>query len=139
MITIGVRARAGSGELDISQTLIELANNDTKVILTYDSANHAYEPAGDGGVFNTSAFTLAADNFGLIIIEDEDGSVNNTAIPIINRGDLVMLTIDVDTTFAPGLGERIDMWGNVIPEVGSWGILSFRTPMTYVDEVYDLQ
>ena len=139
MITIAVRARAGSGELDISQTIIELANNDTKVILTYDSGNHAYEPAADGGVFNTSVFTLAADNFGLIIIEDEDGSANNSAIPIINRGDLVMLTVDADTTFAPGLPERVDMWGSVIPEVGSWGIISFRTPMTFVDEVYDLQ
>ena len=139
LITIGVRGRAGSGEIDLSQTVIEIANNETKMVLSYDSGQHAWGPESDGGVFNTSAFTLAADNFGLIIIEDADGSANNSAIPIINRGDLVMLTVNTSTTFSPGIEERIDIWGNVIPEIGSWGILSFRTPATYIDGVYDLQ
>jgi flagellin FlaB len=137
-VTIGVRARAGSGDIDLSQTVIELANNESKVVLSYDSTEHAYAPAATS-VFDTTAFDLASDAFGLIIIEDADGSANNSAIPIINRGDLVMLTVNTSATFNPGLAERVDIWGNVIPEVGSWGILSFRTPMTYVDEVYDLQ
>ena len=139
LITIGVRGRAGSGEIDLSQAVIEIADNETKMILSYDNSQHASSPASDGGVFNTSAFTLAADKFGLIVIEDADGSANNSAIPIINRGDLVMLTVNTSAAFSPGLGERTDIWGNVIPEIGSWGILSFRTPATYIDGVYDLQ
>ena len=86
------------------------------------------------------AFALQADEFGIIVIEDADGSLTtNTAIPIINRGDYVMLTVNTSSTFSPGLAERVDIWGNLIPEIGSWGIIAFRTPSTYVNEVYDLQ
>ena len=49
-----------------------------------------------------------------------------------------MLTVNTSVTFGPGLAERTDVWGNVIPEIGSWGIIAFRTPASYVREVYDL-
>ncbi|MCK4332718.1 MAG: hypothetical protein KAV40_03975 [Thermoplasmatales archaeon] len=89
-------------------------------------------------MFNTSAFSLAANEFGIIVIEDADGSCGTAATPIINRGDLIMLTVNTSVTFGPGLAERTDVWGNVIPEIGSWGIIAFRTPASYVREVYDL-
>ena len=93
-IGIGVRSRAGTKEIDLNQTKIELATNDTKMVLSYDSANHASSPAATG-VFDTASFALAADAFGIIVIEDADGSLSsNTAIPIINRGDYVMLTVN---------------------------------------------
>ena len=92
-----------------------------------------------GGAVDTASFALNANEFGIIVIEDADGSLTtNTAIPIINRGDLVMLTVNSSTTFSPGLLERTDVWGNVIPEIGSWGIITFRTPSAFVDDVYDL-
>ena len=138
-IGIGVRSRAGTKEIDLNQTKIELATNDTKMVLSYDSANHASSPAATG-IFDTASFALAADAFGIIVIEDADGSLSsNTAIPIINRGDYVMLTVNTSSTFSPGLSERVDIWGNLIPEIGSWGIIAFRTPSTFVKEVYDLQ
>ena len=138
-ITISVRGRAGAGSIDIGQVVIEIANNETKMIMNYQSSQHAAGPAATG-VFDTAAFTLAANEFGLIVLEDADGSAtNNPNIPIINRGDLVMLTVNTSQTFNPGLAERLEIWGNVIPEIGSWGILAFRTPMTYVNDVYDLQ
>jgi len=138
LITISVRGRAGAGDIDLSETVIEIANNQTKVILKYNSSEHQANP-DSSGIFNTSTFNLAADEFGIIVIEDADGSCGTAATPIINRGDLVMLTVATNVTFNPGLAVRTDIWGNVIPEVGSWGILSFRTPATYIDEVYDLQ
>ncbi len=138
-IGIGVRARAGTNEIDLNQTKIELATNDTKMVLSYQSSAHASSPAATG-IFDTAAFGLAANEFGIIVIEDADGSLSaNTAIPIINRGDYVMLTVATNVTFSPGLAERIEIWGNLIPEIGSWGIIAFRTPSTYVKEVYDLQ
>jgi flagellin FlaB len=115
-----------------------LADNESKVILTYDSTQHQTSPS-ISGVFSTPAFTLAADEFGIIVIEDADGSCGTAATPIINKGDLVMLTVATNGTFSPGISERTDIWGNVIPEIGSWGIISFRTPATYIDTVYDLQ
>jgi flagellin FlaB len=138
LLTIGVRGRAGAGDIDLSETVIEIANNETKVVLTYNSGQHATSP-DSSGVFNTAAFTLAADEFGIIVVEDADGSCGTAATPIINKGDLVMLTVATSQTFTPGIAVRTDIWGNVIPEIGSWGIISFRTPATYIDEVYDLQ
>jgi len=72
------------------------------------------------------------------VIEDADGSCKKTT-PVINKGDLVKLTVNTSAVFSPGLAVRTDIWGNVIPEIGSWGIISFRTPATYTDNVYDLQ
>ena len=139
LITIGIRGRAGSAGIDLNQAKIELANNDTKMILSYDNTQHASSP-DNGSIFNTSAFDLAANEFGIIVIQDADNSLSmNTDLPIINRGDLVLLTINATSTFSPGLAERVDIWGNIIPEIGSWGIIAFRTPATYVDEVFNLQ
>ena len=139
MVTIAVRGRAGTREIDLNQAKIQLANNESKMILSYDSSQHQSSPL-NGSIFNTSAFDLTANEFGIIVIEDADGSLStNTAIPIINRGDLVLLTVNASSTFSPGLAERVDIWGSVIPEIGSWGIIAFRTPATYVYEVYNLQ
>ena len=138
MITISIRGRAGSGDIDLKETIVELADNETKMILTYDNGSFNLTPNGTG-VFNTTdAFPSAGNQFGIIVIEDADKSCTE-ATPIINRGDLVMLTVNTSQAFSPGLKVRTDIWGNVIPEIGSWGIISFRTPATYNDEVYDLQ
>lgn len=139
LIAIGVRGRAGSADIDLNQAKIELANNESKMILSYDSTQHQSSP-NNGSIFNTSAFGLTANEFGIIVIQDADGSLStNTALPIVNRGDLVLLTVNATSTFSPGLAERVDIWGNIIPEIGSWGIIAFRTPATYVDGVYNLQ
>jgi len=136
-IAIGVRGRAGAGDIDLSQVIIELANNDTKAVLNYDSTQHNASPTT---VFGTAAFGLGADAFGIIVLQDADGSCSNDATtPIINKGDYVLITVNTTAVFSPGLDVRTDIWGNVIPEIGSWGILAFRTPSTFVDEVYDLQ
>ena len=136
-LCIGVRGRAGAGDVDISETVIELADDATKVILRYNNSLYAIKPASSG-VFDTLTFDLGSDEFGLIVIEDADGSCQKTT-PVINKGDLVMLTVNTSATFNPGISARTDIWGNVIPEIGSWGIIAFRTPATYTDNVYDLQ
>lgn len=137
LVAIGIRGRAGAGDIDLSETVIELANNESKVIFTYDSTQHAGSASGSG-IFNTSAFNLSAGEFGIIVLEDADGSCGTSTTPIINRGDFIMLTINTSATYPPGLDVRTNIWGNVIPEIGSWGTISFRTPATYTAEVYDL-
>ena len=135
-IAIGVRGRAGAGDIDLSQVVIELADNETKVVLNYDSTQHNASPQN---VFGTAAYGLGGDEFGIIVLQDADGSCSNDATtPIINKGDYVLLTVNTTSTFG-GMVERADVWGNVIPEIGSWGIIAFRAPATFVDEVYDLQ
>jgi len=134
-LTITIKGRAGSGDIDLNELVIEIADNETKSILTYDSTQHVDTVPSD--VFGASAFALTATEFGIIVLEDADGSCEANT-PIINKGDYVMLTVNTSATFNPGIAERTDIWGNVIPEIGSWGIISFRTPPSYTDTVYDL-
>jgi flagellin FlaB len=134
-LTITVKGRAGSGDIDLDELVLEIADNETKAILTYDSDNFVDTPPSD--VFGAAAFDLADTEFGIIELEDADNSCSGPT-PIINKGDLVMLTVNASAIFSPGIAVRTDMWGNVIPEIGSWGIISFRTPPSYTDEVYDL-
>jgi len=136
LLTITIKGRAGSGDIDLNELVIELADNETKAILIYDSNNYIGTPPSD--VFDAiNDSSLSATEFGVIVLEDADGSCQDTT-PIINKGDYVMLTIDTSDVFSPGIDERTDIWGNVIPEIGSWGIISFRTPASYTDTVIDL-
>ena len=138
-IAIGVRGRAGAGDIDLSQVVIELANNETKAVLNYDSANHNASPTT---VFDTAAFNLAADAFGIIVLQDADGSCSNDATtPIINFGDHVILGLDIDGVFSgnSGIGPRTDVSGMIIVEEGSPGIIGFTTPSSYTDTTMELQ
>ena len=134
-LTITVAPRAGSNDIDLSTTVIELTNSTVKCILTWDTT---YASAVSGsGVFATNAFDLGPDDFGIIVLEDADGSCGSST-PVINRGDKVMLTVNLTACFH-GLSERTDVWGTIIPEEGAPGAFAFRTPPSIAaDTVFDL-
>jgi flagellin FlaB len=74
-----------------------------------------------------------------MVLEDADGSCTRFT-PVINTGDKVMLFVDTDACFGTnGIGQRTDVLGYIYPEHGSPGVISFRTPAAYSDNVYDLQ
>jgi flagellin FlaB len=50
----------------------------------------------------------------------------------------MIITVNVDVTFG-ALPERTQVTGNILPEQGAPGIISFRTPSTYTDIVLNLQ
>ncbi|MCX6667219.1 MAG: flagellin [Euryarchaeota archaeon] len=134
-MTITVAPRAGSLDIDLSQAVIEISDSTSKCILGYNSDEYQGSVAVSG-VFGTAAFDLLPDKFGIIELEDADDSCSGDA-PVINRGDKVMLTINLSACFL-GLTERTDIWGMVIPEDGAPGIFAFRTPVAYTSDVYDL-
>jgi flagellin FlaB len=140
-MTITVGPRAGSMDIDLSNTVIEISNSTQKCILTYDSSYWS-GIVNEGGVFWTnrstgaSVFDLDPDDFGIIELEDADGSCSATT-PVINRGDKVMLCLNISACFY-GFVERTDVWGMIIPEDGAPGVFLFRTPASYTDVVYDL-
>ena len=137
-LVIMVRPRAGSEAIDLSTTVIELSDSSSKRILTYDSTQFAATPAA-AGIFSTDVFDgLNAAEFGIIELRDPDSSCS-ASTPVINRGDKVLLSMNVTATFGSELSERTDVWGRVVPEEGAPGIISFRTPASYTDTVYDLQ
>jgi flagellin FlaB len=134
-VAITVGPRSGSMDIDLSNTVIEISNSASKYILAYNQADWVAAPAA-AGVFATVAFPLATNQFGVIVLEDADGSCL-AANPVINRGDHVLLTLSSLTIFG-GLTQRTDIWGRVIPENGAPGVFAFRTPASYSEIVYDL-
>jgi len=144
-IGITVRPRAGSTEIDLSTTFIEISDTNYKKIMNYRDAtanNWWDEPTGLDDLFGLSVFPADSDDFGIIVVEDADSSCSESN-PVINRGDKVILCIDIATAFndgsSAGILERTDVWGSVVPEEGSPGVIAFRTPAAYNDNVMDLQ
>ena len=147
-LTITVAPRAGSKDIDLSQCVVELSDSTNKCILTYigttTDPNFA-ESIGTSGVFATTdpegsnppMLQQNANSFGIMELEDADGSCTETS-PVINRGDKVMLTFNLTACFTGGISTRTELWGMVIPEEGAAGQFGFRTPASLADDVYDL-
>jgi flagellin FlaB len=126
---------------------MELCDTDYKIILSYadGTANNWDDSNGLDDVFGTSVFPGSdtdRNDFGIVVIEDADSSCSESN-PVINRGDKVMLTISARYAFNSsgtyGIPERTNMWGTVVPEAGSPGVISFTTPSTYADNIFDMQ
>jgi flagellin FlaB len=145
-IAITVNARAGAPDIDLNETLIILSDGQKKCILIYDGwtdvDHYAANVSGtNGSLFGTTDWEdLTNEEFGIIVIQDADNSCLQTN-PIINKGDKVVLTIKchTDCAFGREIPERTDMFGRVVPEVGSPGVIAFTTPAAYNDQIVDLQ
>ncbi len=147
-IIIGVRARAGSDGIDLSQTYIELSDTNKKVILNFTDSFYVDNGTGEDDIFTTNCFpddefaygdpsNTDASMFGILVVEDADNSLTSSS-PVINRGDKVYIGINTTGCFNR-IAERTDVWGMVAPEEGSAGVISFTTPASYTDNVIDLQ
>ena len=136
-IVISVRPRAGSSDVDLTEAVIEISDASTKNILTYDSGTFTDTSGINGDIFAAGNFVASAVQFGLIVLEDADGSATFDN-PVINQGDHVLITINVSSAFG-GLSTRTNIFGQVIPEEGSPGVIAFTTPAAYPDTVVELQ
>jgi flagellin FlaB len=139
-MTITVKARSGSGPIDLAQTIVEITDGTTKVVLSWRinvwNSNLSFD--ADGNVFNTGSWNETNAEFGFIVLSDADGSVTTTT-PVLNKGDIVMLCVNTSTCFGGGgLSPRDDIFGRVSPEDGSSGIFAFTVPASLTDNVYDL-
>ena len=142
-LAIGIRPRAGSDGIDIAETYIELSDTTTKVVMNYSTAWFS-EPNGLDDIFGAAVFPAYGDGsadgsqFGVLVIEDADNSITGATAVVINRGDKIYLGINGTATFSD-ISERTDMWGIIVPELGAPGVISFRTPASYTDDVMNLQ
>ncbi len=137
-MAVEIKARAGSPDIDLSETVVEISDSDTKYVLTYDSTKYTNSSSVDGDVFNSDNYPgggSADTKFGIIVLQDADGSVTENN-PIINFGDHVALAVGDAFT---GVEPRTDVFGMVVSEEGAPGIIGFRTPESFTDPVMELQ
>jgi flagellin FlaB len=135
LMTISIQPRSGSFSIDLGQTYIELSDSITKVVLMYESTEFHDTPDIDGDFFDATFYDgLSATTFGIIVLEDADGSLS-AATPVVNKGDQVMLTINLNSVNSgvPSLGlpTRTDVWGVIQPEDGASGVFAFTSPASY--------
>jgi len=136
---IAVRTRAGSSDVDLKQTVIEITDGSKKTLLTYDDAQFSTVVDDGSDVFTDGTWTMDLEHFGIIEIQDADNSSSATN-PVINHGDIVMLCIDTELCFpdAGGLKQRDNIMGLVIPEQGAAATFAFRVPSSLTEAIYDL-
>jgi len=99
----------------------------------YDSTEFHDTPDIGGDFFTASFYNdLLATEFGIIVLEDADGSISS-GTPVINKGDQVMLTMDLSDVFSgtAGLPTRTDVWGMIQPEEGAPAVFAFTSPSSY--------
>jgi len=149
-LAIIVQTRPGSGSIDLNNTFVLLSNEHTKALLRYAYINSSevFKNKDDttGNVFavldNDAWGILDGESFGIIVLQDEDGSLKPYT-PVLNRGDKAALLIRCNTsaTFNSMIPPRTNVWGQVKPESGSPGVISFMTPMSYpvASFIFDLQ
>ena len=138
LLALEIRSRAGSKGVDLSTTIIEISDSNKKNILTYNSSAFTDSSDINGNIFTTTFFPWNnATTFGIIVLEDGDDSLTYLN-PVINTGDHVMLTIDTSAIFT-SLGTNVDVFGMVVPEEGSPGMISFRTPGAYTYPIVELK
>jgi len=145
-IAITVNARAGAPDIDLNETLVILSDGQKKCVLIYDGwsdvDHYAANVSGtNGSLFGTNDWDdLTNEEFGIIVLQDVDNSCLQTN-PTINKGDKVVLTIKChsNSAFGQEIPERTSVFGRIVPEVGSPGVISFTTPAAYNDQIMDLQ
>jgi archaeal flagellin FlaB len=134
---VEIKSRAGSPDIDLSETVIEISDSDNKYVLSYDS-DFTNKSEVDGHLFKSTFYpsdTNRQTKFGIIVLQDADGSLT-AENPIINFGDHVAIAIG---DAFDGIAPRTDVFGMVISEEGAPGIIGFRTPESYTDKVMELQ
>jgi flagellin FlaB len=135
-LAIMIRPLAGTEGIDIFSSYIELSDTNKKVILNYSTSFYS-KPDGLSNIFNANVFPDIGSQFGVIVIEDFDDSISQSN-PVINRGDKIYLCINLTASFND-ISENTDVWGRIVPEVGHVGVIDFRTPYSFVDNVMELQ
>ena len=129
---IFISPNAGSAPIDLSQVVVMVSDGRKKLVARYNNISHHYDLRGGGSVFDTVNWnTLKSTDFGIVVIQDADGSCKNTT-PVINKGDIVAIVLNTTTL---DMGPRSTISGSVQPEFGAPGVISFTTPSTYLDNI----
>jgi len=137
-LAITIRPRAGSKDIDLGQTVIEISDSSTKNFLVLNTSAYTAAANVNGDLFAAAFYSAHNTNFSIIVLEDADGSCASGTSAVINSGDYVILGVDVNSCFS-GFSPRADVWGLVIPEEGAPGVINFKCPASFTEAVVELQ
>jgi len=146
-VGITVRPRSGAPNIDLNETVILISDGTKKAVLSYSgykTADHFSEGVNASGQIFANPGTLnwsslGNDEFGIIVLQDYDKSCQR-GTPVINKGDKVILAFRAATgcVFNGQLDVRTLVFGRVVPEIGSPGVISFTTPPAFNEDIIDL-
>ena len=127
----------------------KLASNEIPFIPSYirsavlkELANiHRYPEANCFYLRQALAKKLKVSDYQIVFGNGSDEIITLTLRAAVNKGDKVVLTIKCNTgsAFDREIPERTDVFGRIVPEVGSPGVISFTTPAAYNNQIMDLQ
>ena len=135
-LAIIIKTTAGSDDIDLTYAYISLSNTSKQVILNY--SNSIFSDNVSNGLFDTlNSSLLTSTTYGIMIIRDIDNSctIDN---PTINSDDIVVLIVNTTQCFS-GIAPRTEISGDIVPENGISGVISFTTPSVYIDKIIELQ
>ena len=135
-MAIFIRTTAGSDYIDLDETYISISDTNKKVILNYTTS--VFSSSVSSGLFGTmNSSNLSATTYGIMIVRDIDSSCTSSN-PTINSDDLVILLVNTTYCFT-GIDTRTKISGNVVPEQGINGVISFTTPSVFINTIIELQ
>jgi len=142
LLAFYVEVNTGGQSIDLNATKITLYDGSKTVTFTQNTNAFEDKTTGLSDTFDTSLKAWAnlstATDFGIIVLQDEDGSITSGSYPVINSGDKVILTVNVSSAFG-GWSPRTPVSGEIRPEFGAPGIIEFTTPPAYTQSVIELQ
>ena len=135
-MAIFVEPMSGVDQIDLMHTFIVLTDTSTEVVLNYTTV--AFNATITSGLFGTMDDTkLTSTKYGIMVIRDADSSISATD-PSLNEEDLVVLLVNTTACFT-GINTRTEVRGEVVPEYGARGVISFVTPPSYINTIEELQ
>ncbi|MBP2143261.1 flagellin FlaB [Methanococcus voltae] len=125
-LTIYVTPSPGSKPVDLKNTKILMTDGDSTAAISYDSTyfENVNEQIFDltGSKAWNNGGILPDYNFGVIVIQDDDGSCT-AASPVLGKGDMAVITINCTNL---DLAPRTRLNGYLQSEIG------FKTQFTYI-------
>jgi flagellin FlaB len=135
-IALFIETTAGSYAIDLSEAFISISDSSKQSILNYNSS--VFSNSVSNGLFGTvNSSNLTATTFGIMVVRDIDYSCSSSN-PVINEDDLIVLLINTTKCFS-GINTRTEVFGDIIPETGIKGVISFTTPSVFIDTIIELQ
>ena len=109
-LTISIRPRPGSNDIDFSNLTVEVADGSKMVLLIFndDTTWNFNVTLDDGQVFCIGAWNETATEFGVIVLEERESSITQNS-PIANTGDLVLICVNTTNCFS-SIDGNVNVW-----------------------------